>query len=237
MGKKILGGLFLAAAALVLIGAAGNGTLFSDQGSAAATYGNFVGTLIPVVLYVLSGIFLLTFDNPTKMNYIDGFKKRSRQSSKFIFFIAAYAIMVFFASIGAGLSATDNFVLSMVIGIAPYMIPVAVFVALYQVYALPHIASKKYFAANDAALNEYLSTGETFYSYSSDNFVLASSKALYFPQVFCVVPFNQIASTKRTTELWLEYVYFNLPNGKKFYVTTKHYDRILAAIQAHCQAQ
>ena len=64
-------------ALLILAGAVADGSLFSDQGSAAATYGNFLGTILPVVVYVLSGIFLLAFDKPTKLNYIEGFKKEA----------------------------------------------------------------------------------------------------------------------------------------------------------------
>ncbi len=237
MAKKVLGSLFFAGALLILIGAIANGTLFSDRGSAAATYGNFLGTILPIVVYVLSGIFLLTFDKSTKLNYIDGFKMRSKQSSKFIPFIVAYGLFILFSAIGVGASGTDNYILSYIIAIAPYIVPLVIFVSFYQMYALTHNASKKYFINSDIALNEYLSTNETFYAWSDDNFVLASDKALYFPQLFCVIPFSQITSIKLYKQFGEQGVYINLSNGKKIYVATKHFDRIQEAIYAYSEIQ
>lgn len=235
MVKKVLGGLFFAAALLVLIGAVANGTLFSDQGTAAQTYGRFVGTLLPVIIYVLSGIFLLAFDGPTKINYIDGFKKRSKQASECILFMVAYGVLVLFAAIGAGSSGAD--MLGCIIGILPYMVPVGIFFYLYQMYALTHNASKKYFVNSEAALQEYLSANETFYAWSNDNFVLASNKVLYFPQLFCVVPFQQISSLTFYKGFDEQGVYIHLANGKKIYIKTKHYDRIAEAVNAYAQVQ
>lgn len=237
MGKKILGILFFVGALLLLVGSVASGSLFSDQGSVATTYGNFLGILVPIILYILSGIFLLTYDNPTKINYIDGFKKRSKQNSKIIVFIVFYAILILITSIGVGASYTDNYFLSFIVAIIPYMIPFMIFCVLLLVCVLPHNASKKYFINNDETLNEYLSASEVFQSYSSDNFVIASGKALYFPKLFCVIPFNQISYIKLTKELWLQYTYFYLQNGKNFYITTKHYDRICEAINVNKQSQ
>lgn len=152
MAQKILGALFFIGALLILVGDIANGTLFSDQGSEASTYGIFLGTLIPIVIYVFSGFFLFTFDNATKLSYIDGFKKRSKQSSKFIIFIVAYTILMIFATIGVSKSYTDSFTLSFIKAIIPYIIPLTIFVALLQMYAFPHNASKKNFINNDAAL-------------------------------------------------------------------------------------
>ena len=236
MVKKIYGGLFFVGALLILVGAAFNGTLFSDQGSAAATYGSFIGTMLPVVAYVLSGIFLLTFDAPTKLNYIDGFKKRSKQASKFVPFIMAYSFFMLLAAIGVGASGTDNYVLSFIIAVIPYIIPLFIFVSYYQIYALTHNASKKYFANSDGALQTYLSANETFYAWSEDFFVLASDKVLYFPQLFCVIPFNQVASLKEYKQLGEKGVYINLVNGKKIYIATRHFARIQDAVNAANQA-
>ena len=237
MVKKVLGGLFFFGALLILVGAIVNGSLFSDQGSAAATYGNFLGTMIPVVTYVLSGIFLLAFDKPTKLNYIEGFKKRSKQSSKFVPFMIAYVVFMLFSAIGLGASGADNYTLSYIVAIIPYIIPLWIFVSFYQMYALTHNASKKYFMNSDSALNEYLSANETFYAWSEDNFVLASSKVLYFPSLFCAVPFNQISSIKFHKELWEQGVHINLSNGKKIYIATKHFERIQEAINAYSTIQ
>lgn len=236
MVKKAFGGLFFAGALFLLIGAISNGTLFSDKGSAAATYGTFLGTIIPVVLYVFSGIFLFTFDDAAKMSYIDGFKKRSKQSSKFVVFIAAYGVLLLFAAIGAGAAGAGYGVLGYIMAFLPYLIPLLVFVVFMQMYAQPHQASAKHFLNSDAALNYYLSNFETFYTYSSDGYVLASNKALFFPELFCVIPFDQISSITLTKQLWEQDVYFYLSNGKKFYIVTKHYDRIMEAMNANNRA-
>ena len=235
--KKILGSLFFVGAFLMLIGAIVSGTLFSDQGSVAATYGNFLGTIIPIVVYVLSGLFLLTFDNPTKLNYIDGFKKRTKQSSKFILFIIAYGILMLFSFIGVVASGTDSYLLSYLVAVIFYVIPLCVFVSFYQMYALTHNASKKYFINSESAMNEYLSVNETFYAWTEDNSVLASNKILYFPKLFCAVPFNQIASLKHHRQLVEQGVYINLVNGENIYVVTKHFERIQEAVNANRQTQ
>lgn len=237
MVKKVLGGLFFVGALLMLIGSIANGTLFSDQGSAAATYGNFIGTILPIVVYVLSGFFLFTFDNPTKLNYIDGFKKRSKQSFVFIPLIVVYNIFILFCALGVGLSGTDNYILSYIIAIVPYIVPLFIFAYFFPMYALTHNASKKYFINSDTMLNEYLSTNETFYTWSDDNFVLASNKVLYFPKLFCAIPFNQISSLKLYKQLGEQGVYINLVNGKKIYIATKHFERIQEAINANQQTQ
>ena len=120
MAKKVLGGFFFAGALLVLIGAIANGSLFSDRGSTAATYGYFLGTILPIVVYVLSGIFLINFDKPEKLNYIDGFKKRSKQSSKVMPFIIVYGVFMLFSAIGVIVSDTDNYTLSYLIAVLPH---------------------------------------------------------------------------------------------------------------------
>lgn len=237
MFKKVLGVLFFVGAVLILVGSIANGSLFKDTGSAAANLGALFGKAMVIIAYILSGIFMFTFDSPKKLNYIDGFKKRSSQVSKITVFIIVYIILMVFAGFGAATSGTDNFILSYIIAIIPYLIPMLIFVAFSQMYATPHNKSKKFFVTNDAALSEYLSLNETYYSYSEDNSVLANSKALYFSDLFCVIPFDQIQNITLTKQLWEQDVYFNLCNGKKFYIVSKHFENIQAAINAYNQAQ
>ena len=144
----------------------------------------------------------------------------------------AYGVFMLFSAIGVGASGTDNYILSYIIAIVPYVIPLCIFVSFYQMYALTHNTSKRYFINSDSALNEYLSTNETFYAWSEDNFVLASNNVLYFPELFCVIPFNQITSLKLYKQLGEQGVYINLINGKKIYIATKHFDRIQEAVNA-----
>ena len=61
MIRKILGGVLILEAALIIIGSIVNGSFMSDQGSAAATYGTFVGTMLPVIVNVFGGIFITKF--------------------------------------------------------------------------------------------------------------------------------------------------------------------------------
>ena len=230
MTKKILGGLFLAVAAFLLITYIATGTLFADYGSAAFTYGVFIGKLIPIVLYTLSGLFLLGFDKAEKMRYIDGFRCRSKQSKQMIAFIVVYVVIMAFSILTPkdGDSVFEA-VLYNIVAMLPYLIPLLVFVIMYMMYAMPHEACKKHIIKNEEALQTYLENTH-FYSYTSDNTVLANNKVLFFPKQFCIVPYGEIGSTKLVKQLWEQDVYFNLSNGKKFYIVTKHYDRIQQAI-------
>ena len=237
MVKKIFGILFFVVALLALVSVIAGGSLFSDRGSVAATYGNFVGNMLPIVLYVVSGITLLTFESPAKLSYVDGFKKRGKQSPVIMTLLIIYAISYFIVCLGMVLSYSRYSYISSIVAVSAYFIPFMIFLFIFSEEVLPNKASRKYFIKNDADLNEYLSSNETFQSCTSDNTVLASSKALYFPKVFCVVPFDKIASINPKKELWVNYVYFNLSNGKKFYINTKHFDKIQEAINANKQSQ
>lgn len=230
MVKKALGGLFLIAAVFLLVLYIFNGSLFSDRGTAAATYGYFLGKIISIVLYVFSGIFLLGFDSATKINYIDGFKKRSKQSSKIVVFITLYFIIFAVVTMRVSASDPENYLISWLVAVIPYGIPVIIFSSLMTMYSTPHKASKKYFINSDVALNEYLSESEVFYIIADDGSVVMSNKALFFPKLLCVVPFNQITSLKLSKTPFEKGIYFNLVNGKKFYVATKHFDCIQQAV-------
>lgn len=233
MLRKILGGLLFVESALIIIGSIANGSFMSDQGSAAATYGAFVGMMIPVVVNILGGIFLLTFDKVYKQSYVDGFKLRSKQCSKFIVFIVIYALAMFLAGIGAGTSGADNFFLAFILAALPYFIPMMIFAMMLGVYAVPYWACQKNFKFNDTVLNEYISSNEVFTNYSEDGSVLASNKVLFFPKTFCIIPFDQIASTKFYNAIEQDII-FTLTNGKKVEIVAnkKQYDSVVAAIEA-----
>ena len=238
MIRKILGILLWIMAALILLGSIANGSFMSDRGSAAATYGAFVGTMLPIVANVLAGIFLVRFDSVYKKTYVEGFKTRKKQCSKIVTFIAVYAVFMFFAGIGAGASGADNYLLAFVVSALPYFVPVMIFAMMLGIYATPFWACQKNFNLDDAMLNEYLSVNETFYSYSEDNTVIASNKVLFFPKTFCTMPFCQIASTKFKNLGVEQDVVFNLTNGKKIEIVAgkKQYDNIVSAIAAYAQS-
>ncbi len=234
MVKKIIGCLFFVAAALALVGAAVNGTF--SQGSTPAALGAVVGTLIPVVAYVIGGILLLTFDNITKKAYIDGYQAREKQCSKISTLLVVFTIMLFLAGFGVGLSGFDNIFQKFLIAAYPYFIPLIVFAVIYAIYVIPYRTCQKNCNLDDAALNNYLSPDAVFYTYAEDNSVLASDKILFFPQTFCVIPFDQIVSTKFYNKIEQDII-FTLTNGKKVEIVAgkKKYDSVLAAIEAHKQ--
>lgn len=238
MVRKILGGFLFVIAALILIGSIASGSFMSDRGSAAATYGTFIGTMLPIITNALAGIFLMRFDDVYKKTYIEGFKARRKQCSKFVLFIVTYAMFMFFASIGVGASGTDNYLLSFVISALPYFAPMMIFGMMLGIYAMPYWACKKNFKLDDSMLNEYLSVNETFYSYSEDNSVIASNKVLFFTKTFCTIPFAQIDSVEFKNIGVEQDVVFKLKNGKKIEIVAgkKKYDNITSAITAYVQS-
>ena len=236
MVKKIIGSLFFVAAILGFVGAAVNGTLAQDLGSAAATYGSFVGTLIPVIAYILSGIFLFSFDNIYKNSYIDGFMARKKQCSKITTFLIVFGIMSILAAFGAGLSGLDNIFTKILTAMLPYFIPAIVFSVMSSIYVIPYQLSIKNCNLDEIALNAYLSSEEVFYTYTEDNSVLASNKVLFFPKIYCVIPFDQIASTKFYNMIEQDII-FTLTNKNKVEIVAgkKQYAGVLAAIEANKQ--
>lgn len=232
MAKKVIGILFFVAAALATIGAFATGNMESNLKSGAAAVGFYAGLLLPVVVYVLSGIFFLTFDKVYKLNYVNGFNARAKQCSKIVVFLVIYVVFLFFVGVGAGASGADNFILVFLVSALPYFIPVLIFAGALGMYAVPYWACKK---QNDPTLNGQLSADEVFYTYADDDSVLASSKVLFFPRLFCAVPFETIASVKLVKTPFEKDVVFTLQNGKKLEmaIAQKQYDSIVAAINAN----
>lgn len=238
--KKVLGILFIVFAVLAVVGAVANGSLFSDRGSGAETFGAFLGTLIPVVLFVFSGIFLISFDKVYKLSYIEGVKARKKQCNTIIAFLVIYIVLLVFVGMAAGAKAVYseyNGIIEMIFGYVvqtlPYFVPLVVFGVMYSMYVLSFSACRKNFKYDDAMLNEYLSYNEVFYTYSKNNSVLASNKALFFPKLFCVIPFAYIADIKQTNIIIEQDVYFTLTNGKKIALVTREYNSIMAAVNAN----
>lgn len=237
MAKKIIGICLVVVAFLMIMSVAISGNLFADMGSAVETYGYFLGQIIPVITFGLSGVYLFNFDRATNWSFIDGFKKRSKQAAKFVPFIVAYSVLFVASLAGAVMSASGNYWLNFIIGVVLYATPVIIFVSLFQIYGIPHRASKKYFLKNKEALQYYLSGNEKYRIYSEDRSVLASEKAIYFPELFCAIPINQIASVKLEKQLWEQNVYFYLHGGKKICIVTKRYNEIINALKANSPSQ
>ena len=103
----------------------------------------------------------------------------------------------------------------------------------YSYYNRSHNFSKKYFVNSDAALQQYLSANVTFYNAAADGSVYYSNEALFFPKLLCVIPFNQIESTRLSKVLWEQNVEFKCTNGKKLLITNNNYDAIQQIIATH----
>ena len=236
MLRKILGILFLVAAALVLIGSIATGSLLGDRGSAAATYGAFTGTMLAVVLYVLAGVFLLRFDSVYQKSHVEGYKIRARQCTFILLFVFAFLILMLMAGIVTGLSAPENFLLSYLLAALPYFVPLVVFAMFTAVYVIPFQNCRKRIPMDDAALQAHFTDANAFTALTDDGSVLASNGALFFPRIFCLVPFAQISSVKFYNAIEQD-VIFTLTSGKKLELVSskKQFEAVQAAIEARKQ--
>ena len=138
MAKKIFGGLLILAGICALVGAIVNET---------------IGTILPVIVFICSGIFLLTFDNVKKLDYIEGIKKRKTQCTIIIVFVVIYIAMLALASIG--IFASLEFGLSFpqlmgkwFIAALPYIVPLGFFGGMVGMYVTPYSACNKNFNYN-----------------------------------------------------------------------------------------
>ena len=230
MFKKVCGALFFVASGLFLIGAISSDTFTKDYPSDEAMYGAIFAIVLVVVAYALSGLFMLTFDKAREKSYIEGFKTRKKQCKIVVAFVAFYFIMFIMMTMGAALSLTENYLLIWALSaLLPFGIPFIFFSTMLSVYAIPFWSCNKTFGLDDAALSQYLSSSETFYRYSKDNFVLASNKILFFPSRFLVFPLENIASTKLVKVLAIEKDAYIYPiNGKKVSVVLAREDQYSA---------
>ena len=188
----------------------------------------------PFVYYSLYGIFLITFDNAEKKDYIQGFKKRRGQT---IVSFILLAINTYFltSSVSNNVSSSNPIVTAFVL--LAYFVPLLYSILLVSVYAVPYWSCRKTIRKHKDALNEYLADKDAFHAITDDNAVLASDKALFFPKIFCVIPFDQIASVKLVNMFGEPDVYFMLTDGKKCIIITKHFESIKKAIDDNANAQ
>lgn len=230
MFKKILGVIFFVLAGLSLIGTIPN---IPVGASGPVLFGWILGSIIPIVLFVLSGIFMFRFDGAKKKNYIDGLKMRGKQCRKILTFFIIYMLLFFVTCLSAVRSfvLSDNFILLCVIAVIPYVIPMVIFTFMLTTYAIPYWSCKNKVKYTDEMLNRYLSTSESFYSYSEDNSVIASDKVIFLHSIFCVIPFDMIDSIKLLKALWEQDVEFKLKNGKKVVVVSRRFNDIKTAIE------
>ena len=214
MTKKIIGVLFFALAALDLFGAVSNGTFESDRA---------VFTIVSIILYLLSGLFFITFDNVYKKELAEGFKTRQKQNLIIILFTLSYAVLVFLAGVGAGVRGAGNYLLAFVVLALPYFLPLLVFSGMLGMYVVPFNTCKKQFGAE-------LPNKENLKAYTEK--VMADDRMIFFPRYFCCIPFEKIESVKHTSALEQDIV-FTLKNKKKLELVAnkKQYKAVLSAIE------
>lgn len=236
MAKKIIGALFLVFAVIIVVSSIANGSLFADHGSAPATYGAFLGILLPVIANIASGILFLTFDNVLNKPIIEGFKTRGKQAAA----LTVFAIVYVFLSVAAYLSILASFpetFFEYLVILAPFLVPLTIFFVYILSYARPYWVCKKQFLNNENAKAYYLSDSAGYTAKTADGYVCANDAALFFPTLCCVVPFEHIASVELKTQLIEKDIYFNLKNGKKFYIVSNHFDTIQKLVAEKTQVQ
>jgi hypothetical protein len=237
MGKKLLGLLLVIMAIFALIGFYLNGA-FDKPTSAnpfayAAYYGYLKGVLAAIALLLFSGIFLLSFDRATKLDYLAGFKKRGRQCFFLIFFSMVYGLVVASLAFSIGASLAENGFENAAVSflpILPYLVPFIGYVAIALKYVKPYRQSKRYFLRKKDARIHYLSDAESYTAVAGRGAVMTSNEALFFPKLFCLIPYDAIASVECKRTLWEQDIYFHLKNGKKFYIVSRHYKQVSAAV-------
>ena len=230
MIRKIYGVLLLVFAAFLTYSVVYTALLMNDVGYDNPGY--LLGMGLPVVAYLFSGIFLIRFDSVYKKSYVEGFKARRKQCTLIVVYIVVFFVFAFLG----GKSMFDS-IFNLILWAVLYFVPGMFFAIMLAFYAVPYWNCNKKFSYIENALNTYLTPEEAFKSYSEDNFVLANSKVLFLPKIFCVIPLDQIASVKFVNIIVEKDVYFHLTNGKKIEIVAdqKKYESIKAAFEANRQ--
>ena len=235
MLRKLGGILLLVLAVLIVVGAAANGTFTETFDTSAEKTGKIVGTLLPVVVNVFAVIFLLGFDKVYQRNYADGFRVRNKQCGTITFYLIVYIAFMMLVSFSAATSGADDFWQAFLLAELPYIIPMAIFAMMLGYYMVPYKSCKSNVGLEQADVNAYLSTNEAFYTYTADQSVIASSRALFFPKIFCLIPFDRIASVKFINIGVEQDISFQLTTGKKAVIVSnkKQYEGVMAALKAN----
>lgn len=199
--------------------------------------------LVLIVPYVLSGIFLITFDGILKNDYINAFRKRKIQNKISVvlgviyFSLAAYVLWKVFAMIlysaleGDLLGSLFIFVVAV-----EYIIPAITFIFMVGVYDKPFSECEKHIYNNKRKMEETFSELTDLTDYSGNGTVLANEKVIFFPKHLSVIPKEKIASVKKV-RFFMRGVRFYLTNAGKVTVITKEYESIMAAMKDKKQEQ
>ena len=218
MFKKIIGVLFVMAAAYSLYSSIASGSIASERA---------VGIIIPIILYTLSGVFLFFFDGIYKLSYAEGYERRKKQNTVIIILTVCFILLTALAGVATVITSRVGRLLAFVVMVLPYAIPLLIFAALLGAYVVPFNSCKRQFGDAGDILSE-----EEFKEYCPKGRVLSSEKHLFFPRSYCVIPMEAIASVKHTNAIEQDIV-FTLKNKKKIEIVggKKQYEAALCAIE------
>ena len=228
MLKKLLGIFLFLLSVLMVVGGIVNETIFRN-------FGSMIGVLLPVLVNLCAGVFLFVFGRIDRKSFIDGFHGRKTQCKLILLFTVLYGVLTIMSCIGGGLSMSydDSFILTYVTAIFPFFIPLMIFTVLLGLYAIPYWSCKKRCNLDSAAIEEYLSPSELYFSYSEDNAVVANSLVVFFPKLFCPIPFDMIEQIKFYKGLEQDII-FVLTTGKKLTIPAnkKQYNCLVSIMNA-----
>ena len=220
MFKKIFGILMMACAVLSFIG------MIASKIT--------VSTLAIQLLFLLGGIFLVSFDNVYRKSYEEGFKARKRQCTFVTVFCVIFWVIMLIMGIGGIyiMAASSRMQLNpywlWLATLVFYAAPALVFSAMFDRYVKPYSACRKRFGINDTTVHEYLGSLEKIGE--SNDFVIIKNSVLFFPKAFCIIPINKIQSISVSKDMLGQKAKFILVNKKKILVYTKQYKDVAATL-------
>lgn len=208
MLKKIFGILFFLATALLWIGTFANGSMGGAQ---------IFANVLASAFYIGSGVFLLLFDLPLKKSYLDGFQARERQATLLVVLIVICSLFGVLTAVGSATGySIFELVVTALIGALPFFIPMLVLSGFVGKYCVPFWMAQIKFGLGKPQIQTIL-VGEEFRNCTDDGSVQVSTKYLLFPDIFVLIPLDQIASVKFYNFIEQDII-FKLTSGSKFEV-------------------
>ena len=233
--KKVCATIFFLFTALSIYGLfVGNNLAYMNPVSLAVQF-------IIYALFVYSGIFLWTFDSPSKKSFSVGAEMRRKQNRMIIILFIIYIILylmsvqeVWTVWIDRLVAASDNnkipFILMVLIVTGIYFFGAFIFIPLLTIYEFSYRISRKNCGDITPIINEYETTPEAFRDISGNGTVLAGENALIFPKLFCVIPYDKIDSAKYVNILITKSIIFKFKTGKMLEIPTSKHAEIKRAL-------
>lgn len=235
--RKVFGVILCVIGAMALFGAVLNSAWYIGYGDGAALFGYITGQLLALAGFFGGGIFCCLFDRIYKRDYVTGFRMRKKQNVwiiTFFMYFGIIAVICFLAGMNkvVAFSYWEAFLLS-VLATLVYWIPWIGFVALLTSYTVSFYSCRKNSGYTDGMLEHILANPYQFHPICTDQSVLASETVLFFPKLFCVIPFERIESVKNVNVIISKSIIIKFTNGKRVEIDSKHYDAIVAAVDEY----